>query len=285
VTVPWLPPARLVDVGDRGELFARVAEGDGSAPPVLLLHGWQATADLNFFTLYPWLLGRGLVAPDARSHGRGPLSERAFTLEDCADDAVALLDHLGIRRAVVLGYSMGGAVAQLVADRRPDLVAGLVVASSALRFAPTAGSRAAVRAGGLHGAAIRSSLGRWGAERMIDRAVRATPVVERYRGWIAAEMERGHAGGIRSAGGALARFDGRPLAARSVERGLPAAVVLTTGDRLCPTPLQREAAAALHARTFEVPSDHDAPIAMAAAFVDAATAAIDHVTGAAVSRV
>jgi pimeloyl-ACP methyl ester carboxylesterase len=276
--VPWLPPGRIVEVPGRGELFARVTEGSDGRLPVLALHGWQATADLNFCALYPALLDRGFVAPDARSHGRGPLAERAFTLEDCADDAIALLDHLGIRRVVVIGYSMGGAVTQLVADRRPDLVAGIVVAASALRFASTAPKRLSIGIGGWHGALIRASPGRWGGHRLVDRAARSNPNVASLRSWIVAEMERGHPGGIRSAGRALAGFDGRSLAARGRERGLSAAVVLTTGDRLCPPRLQREAAAALNARIFEVPSDHDAPLAMGPAFVDAAVAALDHVS-------
>jgi 3-oxoadipate enol-lactonase len=274
---PFLPPAIIADVPGRGELFARVSQGHAVAAPVLLLHGWQATADLNFCTLYPMLAGRTFVAPDAREHGRGPLSDKPFRLEDCAEDAVALLDHLGIERALLLGYSMGGATAQLLADRHPERVAGLVVAASALRFGDGIGKRIAIRAGGWQGALQRLSGGRWLAHRLVDRAARTHPEVEDWRDWLVAELERGHPAGMRSAGRALARFDGRPLATRSVERAIPTAFILTTGDRLCLPKMQRDAAAALHARTFEVPSDHDAPLAMTKPFTEAVLQALDHV--------
>ena len=63
----------------------------------MLLHGWIATADLNFFTCYE-PLGRHfrVIAPDQRGHGRGIRSNKPFTLASCADDAAALADHLGI---------------------------------------------------------------------------------------------------------------------------------------------------------------------------------------------
>src|SRR6266540_1211358 len=122
---PPLPPGQVVDVPDRGEMFVRVArrqESDGI--PILLLHGWMATADLNWFLLYEALTGRHtVVAPDLRGHGRGIRSPRPFSIEDCADDAAALLRGLGIEKAVAVGYSMGGPVALELWRRHPELVA------------------------------------------------------------------------------------------------------------------------------------------------------------------
>ena len=57
-----------------------------------------------------------------------------FRLADCAADAAAVLRELGVAPAVVVGYSMGGAIAQLVARDHPDVVSGLVLSGTAQHF-------------------------------------------------------------------------------------------------------------------------------------------------------
>jgi 3-oxoadipate enol-lactonase len=115
---PPLPPGRTVVLPGRGEVFVRDSGPPGeTAAAVLLLHGWTLSADLNFFALYDQLAGYRVIALDHRGHGRGMRSRQAFTLEDCADDAAALLDLLGVSPAVVVGFSMGGAVAMLLWSR------------------------------------------------------------------------------------------------------------------------------------------------------------------------
>ena len=83
----------------RGEIFYRHhTGGEAGAPTLLLLHGWTASADLQWFTAYQALGERyPFVAIDVRGHGRGLRSEVPFTLEDAADDAAALVRHLGRR--------------------------------------------------------------------------------------------------------------------------------------------------------------------------------------------
>src|SRR5207249_4259135 len=58
-------------------------------------------------------------------------SHRRFRLADCADDVAALADNLGVEQAIVVGYSLGGPVAQLTWRRHRDLVAGLVLCATA----------------------------------------------------------------------------------------------------------------------------------------------------------
>ncbi len=102
---------------------------------VLLLHGWTANADLNFFTCYrPLGEHFRVVAIDHRGHGRGIRTRKAFRLEDCADDAAALCDLLGIDRVIPIGYSMGGTIAQLMWRRHPQLVRGLVLGATSAYF-------------------------------------------------------------------------------------------------------------------------------------------------------
>lgn len=126
-----LPAGRYVDLVGRGRIFVREVEGPPGAPVLLLLHGWLATSGLNWATAFDVLAPHfRLIAPDQRGHGRGIRDSRAFGLEDCADDAAALLDALEIESAIAVGYSMGGTVAQLLWRRHPEKVAGLVLCAT-----------------------------------------------------------------------------------------------------------------------------------------------------------
>lgn len=71
-----------------------------------------------------------VIAFDNRGTGRSSRVERAFSLRELADDAVALLDDLGLARAHVVGISMGGMIAQRVAAQHPDRVERLVLMST-----------------------------------------------------------------------------------------------------------------------------------------------------------
>jgi 3-oxoadipate enol-lactonase len=275
---PPLPTGTTVVVPGRGELFYRRADGSAGHPTVLLLHGWMATADLNFHTLYPVLDGAGcaVIAPDLRGHGRGLLADEPFTIEDAAADAAGLLDVLGISDVVVVGYSLGGAVAQTLAACRPDVVRGVVLGGSSLHWRSRFVHRWLVRRGGFHNILQRATVGRWLAHRIVGRAARANPGVERQRAWLVAEWERGHPGALRTAGTALGKFDGRPLVDRV---DAPVAVVVTTRDRLVRPARQRELADAHRATVIEIDADHDAPIAAPDAFANAIATAVAAVAG------
>ena len=134
-TEPDFPPGRYLELPGRGVTFIRDQPGPPTKLPIVLLHGWTVTADLNFFTVYGGLSSAGrVIAMDQRGHGRGIRSKDRFRMEDVADDVVATLDELAIQRALIVGYSMGGAVAQLVAHRHPERTAGLVLCATSYRF-------------------------------------------------------------------------------------------------------------------------------------------------------
>ena len=96
-----------------------------TSPTVVMLHGLGATGALNWSHGLEVLNERfRVVALDHRGHGRGIDAGEPFTLEDCADDAVALADVLGVDRAIYVGYSMGGPIAQLVWHRHAERVRG-----------------------------------------------------------------------------------------------------------------------------------------------------------------
>ncbi|MFA5774799.1 MAG: alpha/beta fold hydrolase, partial [Ilumatobacteraceae bacterium] len=84
---PVLPRGYQLDLPGRGRTFIRDVEGPPGSPVLMLLHGWTATADLNWFTCFEALSEHfRIIAPDLRGHGRGIRHKRLFRLEDCADD-------------------------------------------------------------------------------------------------------------------------------------------------------------------------------------------------------
>jgi pimeloyl-ACP methyl ester carboxylesterase len=131
-----VPAGRMISLPGRGSTFVSTAgEFGGDRPPLMLLHALACTAGLTWFTAFPRLSEHHPVAMfDQRWHGRGIRAGRRFRIEDLADDTVALADVLGIERFVPVGYSLGGAVAQMVWKRHPDRVSGLVLAATSRTF-------------------------------------------------------------------------------------------------------------------------------------------------------
>jgi pimeloyl-ACP methyl ester carboxylesterase len=241
----------------RGEVFVRDTGGDGTA--VLLVHGWMFPSDLNWLQTYGPLARAGyrVLAMDLRGHGRGLRSPDRFRLADCADDAAAMLTALEIPRALVVGYSMGGPVAQLLAQRHPDKVAGLVLCATALDW-QDAKQKAFWRTMIVLRAALGLfPLGFWRA------MVRASGGDRQESSWVTAELSRGSARDLAEAGRELSRFDSREWVGTLAA---PAAVVLTARDRLVPPRKQRALAAALGVTPLVVDADHDACARDAAAF-------------------
>lgn len=106
---------------------------DGSGEPVLLIHGFASNIAVNW-TNPGWVhdlrrAGYRVAAFDHRGHGKSSASydPADYTPSKMAGDAVALLDHLGIERAHVMGYSMGARVATVMALEQPERVATLIL--------------------------------------------------------------------------------------------------------------------------------------------------------------
>ncbi|HMQ30483.1 MAG TPA: 2-succinyl-6-hydroxy-2,4-cyclohexadiene-1-carboxylate synthase [Chloroflexaceae bacterium] len=107
-------------------------ERAGEGPPLLLLHGFTGSAD-EWAELIPRLAPlRDVVAVDLIGHGRSsaPPDPARYTMDACVLDLLALLDALGLGRADVLGYSMGGRVALHLAAAAPARVGRLILESA-----------------------------------------------------------------------------------------------------------------------------------------------------------
>ena len=103
--------------------------GSGPGTPVLAVHGITAHG-ISFARAAAELAARGgppPLAPALRGRGRSGTLPGPYGLAAHADDLVAVLDSRGVRRAVVVGHSMGAFVANLLAVRHPDRVAGLLL--------------------------------------------------------------------------------------------------------------------------------------------------------------
>lgn len=123
--------------------FDMYFEDRGAGEPLLLVHGGMGIgADwLHVFPEDPD--GYRVIVPDLRGHGRSTNPSGAFTFRQCAEDVLALLDHLGVPSAKAIGLSMGAKTLLHVATARPNVVAAMVLVSATPYFPPSLRTAAA----------------------------------------------------------------------------------------------------------------------------------------------
>jgi 3-oxoadipate enol-lactonase len=271
VTSPALPPGGPLELPGRGTTFHRdlPSRSGPDAPVVLLLHGWTATADLNWFPVYgPLSAHVRVLAMDHRGHGRGIRSNRRFRLADCADDAVALADVLGVDRFIPVGYSMGGLVAQLVWHRHPDRVAGLVLAATARNFRgnrAAAGSFAALSAAAAAARVVPRGVRAGATQRLVDRRVGVSD-------WARDQFASSDPRMVLEAGQAIGNFSSHRWIG---EVDVPTAVLLTEHDRVIPPARQQKLADAIPgAIVHRAPIDHGGCVAEAGRFIPVLVGAV-----------
>jgi len=245
-----IPPGREVELPGRGTIFFRELGGPPGAPTLILLHAFAATGGLNWFTAFgPLSEHFRIIAPDHRGHGRGLRSNSRFRLEDCADDVAALASELGIRSAIVGGYSMGGPISQLLWRRHRPLVQGLVLAATCYRFLH--GSQARVLVSSAAGALaqvtrlaeVAAAVPLAGLRLLFPTQVQTSGSLGRW----GAEEIRGH--NLRSvleAGMEIGSYNAEPWIGTI---DVPTAVVLTTLDRAVPPIWQLRLARAIPGAT------------------------------------
>lgn len=199
-------------------------DGPAEAPPLLLLHSlgtegrvWQKQAER--------LAGRfRVIRPDLRGHGLSAVTPGPGRIAQFAQDAVSVLDALGIARAHVAGLSIGGLVAQALAAAAPGRVASLILADTAMAIPPPAlwHERAAlVRARGM--AVIEEAV----VARWVTPAALTAPETDGLRRMLLRTDPEGYA----AAAEALAAAD---LAADTARLRLPALVLVGDGDLATP---------------------------------------------------
>ena len=249
-------------------MFVRDTGGPGDV--VLLLHGWMFASDLNWALQFRALSQAGyrVVAMDLRGHGRGLRTPEPFRLADCADDAAGLLTELDAGPAYVVGYSMGGPVTQLLAQRHPEAVAGFVLCATALDWQDLRQKLFWRTMAVLRLVLGLFPLGFWRA------MMRAGGASRNEAAWVVSELARGSARDLAEAGRDLGRFNSAPWVGGLTQ---PRAVVVMRRDRLVPPRKQRALAAALHTTPLVVDADHDACSKSAEVFNPALLAALSTV--------
>lgn len=269
-----LAPGRPLDLPGRGRTCVIDLPGPAGAPTLILLHALATTAALSWYPSMAALSAHyRVVAFDQRWHGRGIRSEH-FRLEDCADDVVAVADALGIDRFTVVGYSMGGAVAQLAWRRHRDRVEGMVLAATARNFRGRVSER-------LWFMLTTAAMARWRdrahaavhrvAATLTDEPSGLSADAEMVAPWAMAEFRSTSAWAMLAAIDDIGRFDSAPWIRRV---DVPTSVVVATRDRLIPTRRQRRLAASIPgAMSYDVDGSHAAIVLGADEFVPVLVAA------------
>lgn len=266
----------FLSLNGRGRIRVVEHKGPEGAPTLMLLHGLGATGPLNWFSAFSDLSKRyRVVAVDHRGHGQG-IRTRRFRLQDCADDAVAVADALGIHRFIAVGYSMGGPIAKLCWSQHPERVLGLVLCATAKHFTPQYPVlMRAVLPGAVIGARMAPKLV---LEQIIEGMVRDIPS-PKVRDYVRQEMSGSDPAVLAQATRAILRFSSRDWVSTIA---VPTAVVVMTRDKIVPTRRQYALAAAVPgAKQFEVDGDHYACARKETNFVPALVAACDHVSASA----
>jgi len=208
----------------RGVATHIAVDGPPGAPAVLLIHSLGAS--LRIWDAQAERLSRGfrVVRFDLRGHGLSEVAAGRCTIEDLADDALAVLDACGIATAHIAGVSIGGMIAQALAARAPARTASLILCDTALALPPPEMWRtraATVRAEGV-AAIADATLARW-----VTPAFLASP---RGRG-LRTLLLRTHAEGYAAAAEALGLAD---LSRSTPELRVPTLVLVGEHDPSTP---------------------------------------------------
>lgn len=108
-------------------------EVHGDGPPLIMLHGGVTPSEMFGAPLVEMAKTHKVIALHTRGHGLSKDGSRPWSFELFADDVAAVMGHLGIEKASVMGYSSGALVALQTAIRHPQLVDRLIVVSAAFR--------------------------------------------------------------------------------------------------------------------------------------------------------
>ena len=108
-------------------------ETHGSGRPLILLHGGLMSSEMFGPVLPALAANHQVIAVDLQGHGRTADIDRPIDIRLMADDIAALIDHLGLDKPDLVGYSLGGGVAFFTAVKYPEKVGKLVIAAANIR--------------------------------------------------------------------------------------------------------------------------------------------------------
>ena len=125
--------------------IAYLDEGEGD--PIVLVHGFASNKEVNW-VMPGWTTtlrrdGRRVIALDNRGHGQSAklYDPAAYHTDTMAGDVAALIEHLRLPRADLMGYSLGSRISAVLASHRPELVRSVILGGAGIRLVDNAGLR------------------------------------------------------------------------------------------------------------------------------------------------
>jgi 3-oxoadipate enol-lactonase len=225
---PWPVEGRTVFVGDREFVIRQAGPSDGD--DIVLIHGLGGSALAEWYEVGPLLAEHHRVTlVEYRNHGMAPLFTGRYEVSDLADDVAAVLTATGVTEAAIVGYSMGGTVAQELAHRHPKLTSRMVLIGT---FATHPGSwRAARQVGTYVVRAWERMMGVGTPEVRAGYLILTGAVAPQHARWMWEETHRRNIDGGAAASLALMRFDATGWIGTL---DVPALVIVATRDQLVP---------------------------------------------------
>lgn len=252
--------------------FSTYYEDVGSGEPIVFICGLSADLQIWRFQAMELVKTHRVITYDNRGAGRTDAPDAPYSIAQMANDLDALLDHLGIERATIAGWSMGGVIAQTLAIAHPRRVGRLLLLGS---FAAPDGYLSAAISNWVN--VRRSNLSEEQAVRHAARLVYSPALANRpkvYEVYIQMMLSNPYRqtdhGFFRQAAALLAYGPSDRL---SELASLPTTVLVGEDDQLTPPYLSRQLAEAIPGATLHVlPAAHSGFVE----YPDAWTAAIRH---------
>lgn len=264
-----LPTGEYLELPGRGTTYI-TDSGPKDGLVLFLLHSVSTTGLLCWYPVIPELNSTyRVITIDHRWHGRGIRSDD-FSLDDCADDAVAVADALGIDSFIAAGFSMGGGIAQLAWRRHADRVGGLVLCSTGPFFSSHDPENLAVD---MRVASVAQRLDRY-LPVPTDQRLNDTTGRHPFR-WAMAQVLSTPLTKLGQFSEAMAVFDSRDWLG---EVNIPTSVVVSTRDKVVPPQRQELLLNGIpDAQFFGVDGGHACCVVGAERFVPKFVDAVDSV--------
>jgi pimeloyl-ACP methyl ester carboxylesterase len=244
---PWPLPGRTVFVNGREFVVRQAGPDDGG--DIVLIHGLGGSGLAEWHEVGPLLSDRYRVTLiEHRNHGVAPRFTGRYEIEDLADDTAGVLAAVGVGRATVVGYSMGGTIAQALAHHHPERVSRLVLIGT---FAAHPTSWQVARQAGTYLVRAWERLTGLGTpEVRAGYLILTGAVAPEHAAWVWDETHRRDPDGGAEASLALMRFDAREWIG---SLRVPTLVVVPTRDQLVPPSWQYQLAGLIkEARVVDV---------------------------------
>lgn len=217
-------------------------DGPPAGPPLVLIHGLGLSGALFHGMAAHLPESLRLITWDLRGHGASDVPPAPYAMGQLIRDAERLMDHFGLKDAVVLGHSLGGLIAQGLATKRLDLVRGLILSNTAARIGTEAQWQrriATVRQDGL-AAQCPAAMDRW-----FGRNWRSAPGMEQAAALFDTTSPEGWCG-------AAAAIAGTDFYTTTAALRLPALFLAGANDGSTPPDLVRETAGLIPGAEFHL---------------------------------